>query len=164
MNKIATKFMTLSLAVLTLAFVSCEKEEVNEPGGSTGNNNGGGTNNDVYDLTIEVDLGGVFPVTADAVFILEATTFTATVTTKEIAGSPEEHVTEISGTRNGDQLNVQNAVFNVTPPGQNEQIVTITNADITLSGNNLDVTGTMEVDFQDGNPPLPGTFEGTGTK
>lgn len=112
-----------------------------------------------------VDLGGEFEVKADVVFTLMTSTFEATVTTTEIAGQPEEHTTMLTGTRDGDNLTLSaNQVFNVTPPGGDEEKVTIKSGTITLSGNTLTGSGVMEVDFQDGSDPIEGNFSATGTK
>jgi len=126
--------------------------------------NGNNTTSNDWDLNCTVDLGGEFDVTADASFDMKETTFDATVTTKTIGGAEEVHVSEISGTRSGDVLTVTNAQFTVVSPGGNTEVVTMKTATITINGDNMTGSGTMEVDLGDGNPPVEGTFTVTRTR
>ncbi|MBO6518041.1 MAG: hypothetical protein JJ975_15990 [Bacteroidia bacterium] len=154
------RFVSLIFLAGTVAtFTSCNGDE--EPPTNSKTDNSGTSN---WDLVITVDLGGAFEVTADMVLTLKETTFDATITTKDIAGSPETHVTEFTGTRDGDKLTVSNQVFNITPTGGTEEEVTLKQGEFTITGNTLSGTGNMAVDFKDGNPPFDGSCTFTGTK
>lgn len=120
---------------------------------------GGG---DTYNLTVNVDLGGAFDVTATARISTTGSTFTAVITTIKIGGADEAHTMTISGSVMGSTYTVVNQQFTITVGTTTETVVV--NGSFTISGNSLTGSGTMTVDQGGAVGPMNGTFSAAGTK
>lgn len=116
-----------------------------------------------WDINATVNFPGPFPVTADFEVIVNGTTFSATLTTKLIAGFPEVHELTVTGSYNPTTGTgtVTNQVCTITV-GSDTETVTILNASFTVNGNALTASGTFNVHGSWGDQN--GSFTATGTK
>lgn len=122
-----------------------------EEGSSTGDEGGAST----WRVEVDVDLGGVFPVTATAVVGVDGDVFTADVVTETIGGQPEVHEIPLSGTIDGTTATLVDSPFSITVGGVTEDILVSGTA--TVEGDTLTGSGTMTVSI-DGGEPIPGSY------
>ncbi len=153
MKKLALMFFIALFAAIYM--MSCDKEK-----DDNGNNNTGAI---TWNVNVDVDLGGTFPVVATAKITITGNTFSAAVTTSEIGGAPEVHHITLTGEVNGDTLTINDAQFNI-PMGNDTESVTINTATIIINGNNMTGNGTLTVIPAGSTTPENGTFTLAGTK
>ena len=106
-------------------------------------------------LEVDVDLGGVFDVTADVVIEIDMADFTAAVVTQDIAGQPEMHDIPLTGTVEGTTLTMSDSPFTIDVGGVIEDFLVSGTA--TIDGDSLTGSGTFTSSF-DGGKPIPGSY------
>jgi len=117
----------------------------------------------LWNVTVDVDLGGTFQVIATANITTTGSTFSAAITTSQIGGFAEVHNATVTGTVSGTTYTVTNAQFNITM-GADTESVTINTATININGSNMTGNGTITVIPAGSSTPQNGTFTLTGTK
>lgn len=145
-----------ALAVV-ITLLSCEKPADDD------NNNNNNNATVMWNINVNVDLGGTFPVVATANITTTGATFSAAITTCQIGGAAEVHNATIAGAANGNTLTVTNAQFNIIM-GNDTESVTINTATITIDGSNMAGNGTITVIPAGSSTPQNGTFTLTGSK
>lgn len=147
----SVKILTALLSIVLL-MTACTNDN-----GTNGDENETSSVDGLWNIVATVDLGGEFTVTATADISTDGNTFTADITTIEIAGNSEVHNVTISGAvENDDTLVIDNQTFNVIIGNDTNTVVisgTATISDDTISG-----SGTISETI-----PNVGTVDGTFT-
>jgi hypothetical protein len=149
MKKVLWRLLLITLMVMVI-FNACKNEDV--------------SNHDpvIWNLNATVDLSGTFTVIATAAVTVNASQFSAAVTTSQIAGVAEVHDFTISGTISGGKYNVVNSTFSIQSGGGIET-TTITSGTNTVSNNSITGSGSVSVVPAGGGTANPGTYTLTGT-
>lgn len=110
-----------------------------------------------WNINASVNIGGVFPVTADFALTISGATYSAVLTTKLISGSPEVYTTTLTGPYDSTTGvgTVTAHTFGITTDSGPETV--ILNGTFQITGNSLTATGTV-------GGTNTGTFTATGTK
>lgn len=122
---------------------------------SSSGDTGGTAGASTWTVVVDVDLGGVFEVTSEAIITIEDETFSSDVTTQIIAGGKEVHEIPLAGTFDGTTLTMEDTPFSIVVGGVTEDFLLSGTA--VIDGDALTGSGTFTSSF-DGGKPFPGSY------
>lgn len=151
MRKKALLFACGILAALALSVANCGSDSGTTDGGGTdgGATDGGGGVTSSWSLTVEVDLGGKFPVEGTLDLSTSGSGYTAKVKTTKIGGAAEAHDINLSGTFSGKDYTIKDQKFDIEIKGggstPTKESITV-NGSFKVDGDRISGSGTCSVD------------------
>lgn len=122
---------------------------------SSSDDTGGGASASTWTVVVDVDLGGVFEVTSEAIITVEGDAFNAEVTTQIIAGGKEVHEVPLAGTFDGTTVTMEDTPFSIVVGEVPEDL--LLSGTVVIDGDSLTGSGTFTTSI-DGGRPFPGSF------